>query len=90
MTGFLDFRYKNSKINIRARDIKGMIKAGQCPLVEPGQYNPKLCSWTRVPGTITVKSNIYSKTFQIKSLRDILPVMTAYDEFVEAELKCKN
>ena len=88
MTGFLDFRYKNSKINIKAKDIRKQIKAGLCPLVDPGQYNAKDCSWTRTPATITIKSSIFSKTIRIASLRDILPVMTAYDEFVEAELKC--
>jgi len=85
--GFLDFRYKNSKISIIARDIRKQIKIGQCPFPESGEYKAKDCSWTRVPGTITMKSKIFSKTVPIRNLRDILPVMTAYDEFVEAELK---
>lgn len=89
----MDFRYKNSKISIIARDIRKQIKIGQCPLSmypsESGEYKAKDCSWTRVPGTITMKSKIFSKTVPIRNLRDILPIMTAYDEFVEAELKCK-
>jgi len=86
MDGFLDFRYKNSKINLQAREIRDMIKAGECPL--QADYHPDKCKWTRdTTGQISVSTANFKKVIPIKSMRDIVPVMTLYDEFLETQIK---
>ena len=88
MTGFLDFRHHNSKISMKAREIRKMIKAGQCPLNE--NYKPQDCKWTRVPGSLSVSSPNFSKNLPIRNLRDILPIMTFYDDFLESQINCNQ
>jgi len=51
MSGFLDFRARNSKINMQATEIKDLIKAGECPLQR--DFHPRDCLWTRSTGSIT-------------------------------------
>lgn len=88
MNGFLDFRYKNSKINMQAREIREMIKAGECPLQV--DYHPDKCKWTReTTGQVTVSTAKFNKVISIKSLRDIVPIITLYDEFLESQIKRK-
>lgn len=73
---------------MKAREIRKMIKAGQCPLNE--NYKPQDCKWTRVPGSLSVSSPNFSKNLPIRNLRDILPIMTLYDDFLESQIKCNQ
>jgi hypothetical protein len=86
MSGFLDFRARNSKINLQATEIRDMIKAGECPLQR--DYHPRDCQWTRSTGTVTGVNGNWKKTVTVKNVRDILPIALMYDDWLESQMKC--
>lgn len=89
MNGFLDFRYKNSRINLQAREIRELIRAGECPLQQ--NYHPDNCKWAREQtGQVSVSSANFNKVIPIKRMRDITPIITLYDEFLESQIKCNT
>jgi len=85
MSGFLDFRARNSKINMQATEIKDLIKAGECPLQR--DFHPRDCLWTRSTGSITGVNGNWKKTVPVKNVRDILPVALMYEDFIESQMK---
>jgi hypothetical protein len=86
MNGFLDFRARNSKINMQATEIRDMIKAGECPLQR--DYHPRDCTWTRSTGSVTGVNGNWKKTVTVKNVRDILPIALMYDDFIDSQIKC--
>jgi len=89
MNGFLDFRYKNSKINIQAKEIRELIKVGECPLQY--NYHPDNCKWARdTTGKVTVSTANFNKVIPVKSMKDITPIITLYDEFLESQIKLRD
>jgi len=85
MNGFLDFRARNSKINMQATEIRDMIKAGECPLQR--DYHPRDCTWTRSTGSVTGVNGNWKKTVTVKNVRDILPIALMYDDFIDSQIK---
>jgi len=89
MNGFLDFRYKNSRINLQAREIRELIKAGECPIQQ--NYHPDNCKWARdTTGQVKASTANFNKVIPIKRMRDITPIITLYDEFLESQIKLRD
>jgi len=80
LTGFVDLRYKNGKLRVQAKDINQIIKALRGRSV--GSYLPVFA-----PFTMSFNSEKYSKKVQIKSVRDVTSLLTAYDDYLDSELK---
>lgn len=87
MSGFLDFRVNDVKLSILAREIRESIKMGRC--FTPTNYSPQNCSWTRQSGTFSVTGDAFSFSTKLRTLRDLIDIMTMYDSYLEGLLKSK-
>jgi len=85
MSGFLDFRVNNVKLSILAREIRESIKMGRC--FTPTNYSPQNCSWTKQSGTFTVTGDAFSFSTKLRTLRDLIDIMTMYDSYLEGQVK---
>ena len=63
MSGFLDFRYKEAKLNMIASEIRVSLKIGRC--FTPGNYELKKCAQHKSTGTVSVTGETFN--FETKS-----------------------
>lgn len=88
MSGFLDFRIDNATLSMEAKEIRNSIKVGRCFTRE--NYTPEHCKWTKSSGFLTVNSGSFVHSVNLKSIRDILPIMKLYDLYLDSQLKTLN
>lgn len=88
MSGFLDFRYKEAKLNMIASEIRESLRIGRC--FTPGNYELKKCAQHKSTGTVSVTGETFNFETKLNGLRDILSLMTLYDLYLQSQIKCKN
>ena len=85
MSGFLDFRVDNATLSMEAKEIRDSIRNGRCYTTR--NYSPKNCAWTKSSGFLTVNTDNFVQSVNIRNIRDILPMVKLYDAYLENRLK---